>query len=87
MYVSQGLGTTQFMISIYFTINHAKEKKHKTLEIYDNLKTKDNNFKGGNGNEGYIEAGSLWTIGFQTIYSTWYKLWGQHEILIKNVLF
>ena len=85
MYVSQGLGTTQFMISIYFSINHAKEKKtHKTLEIYDNLKTKDNNFKGGNGKEGYIEAG---TICFLTIYSTSYKLWGQHEILIKNVLF
>ena len=40
-----------------------KEKKRNntlnTLEIYDNLKTKDNNFKGGNGKEAYMEAGGL----------------------------
>ena len=30
-----------------------------TLEIYDNLETKDNTFKGGNGKEAYIEAEGL----------------------------
>ena len=57
------------IFSILFAINHTKEKEkiHNTLEIYDNLKTKDYNFKGGNGKEAYIEAGGFWTTGFLVI--------------------
>ena len=51
----------------YYITSVQLEIQHNTVEIYDNLKMKDYNFKGVNGKEAYIEDGALWTTGFLTI--------------------